>query len=98
LLAIPSTCKETGPLTLLEALAVDVPVYGSNRLGQLNLLREYGRIVEPNTPTAWQAALTDALAQWRQGAWSKKRTSPPIRTMTDVSKEMATCYRGIAAN
>ena len=68
LLAIPSTWMETGPLTLLEALALGVPVYGSNRIGQLNLLREHGRIVEPNTPAGWQAALTDALAQWRQGA------------------------------
>ena len=57
LLAIPSVCMETGPLTLLEALAVGVPVYGSNRIGQLNLLREHGRIVEPNTPDGWREAL-----------------------------------------
>ncbi len=98
LLAIPSVWMETGPLTLLEALALGVPVYGSNRLGQLNLLREHGRIVEPNTPAAWHAALTDALALWKQGAWSKKRTSSPLRTMADVAAEMAKCYRGIAAN
>jgi glycosyltransferase involved in cell wall biosynthesis len=98
LLAIPSIWMETGPLTLLEARALDVPVFGSNRLGQLNLLREYGRIVEPNTPAGWQAALTDAFTQWKQGAWSKKGTGLPIRTMTDVSREMATCYRGIVAN
>ena len=113
LLAVPSVWMETGPLTLLEALALGVPVYGSNRIGQLNLLREYGRIVEPNTPAGWLSALTDTLAQWRQGARSEGSKAEsrkqkvesrnegavlPLRTMTDVSKEMATCYRGIAAN
>jgi glycosyltransferase involved in cell wall biosynthesis len=95
LLAIPSVWMETGPLTLLEALALDVPVYGSNRIGQLNLLREQGRIVEPNTPAAWQVALTDALAQWRQGLWSKNKVTSPIRTMKDVVTEMAKSYRRI---
>jgi glycosyltransferase involved in cell wall biosynthesis len=93
LLAIPSTWMETGPLTLLEALAVGVPVYGSNRIGQLNLLREHGRIVEPNTPAGWQAALTDALGLWKQGAWSKKRMALPLRTMTEVAKETLGHYR-----
>ena len=98
LLAIPSVWMETGPLTLLEAIALGVPVYGSNRLGQLNLLREHGRIVEPNTPAAWQAALAEALARWRRGEWRVERTALPLRTMADVAREMATCYRGIAAN
>jgi glycosyltransferase involved in cell wall biosynthesis len=115
LLAIPSTSMETGPLALLEALAVGAPVYGSNRLGQLNLLREHGRVIEPNTAAGWQAALSGALAQWKQAAWdipkakmlkTAKRKAEnrnegaglPLRTMADVAREMATCYRGIAAN
>ncbi len=102
LLAIPSTWMETGPLTLLEALALGVPVYGSNRLGQLNLLREHGRIVEPNTPAGWQVVLTEARAQWRQAAGrsaeSGSRTSLPLRTMADVATEMAQRYRALVAN
>jgi glycosyltransferase involved in cell wall biosynthesis len=98
LLAIPSIWMETGPFTLMEALALGVPVYGSNRLGQLNLLREHGRIVEPNTAAGWQAALSGALAKWNQGVWRKSRTNLPFRTMAGVAVEMATCYRGITAN
>ena len=97
LLAIPSTSMETGPLTLLEALAQGVPVYGSNRLGQLNLLREHGRIVEPNTPAGWQAALTDALNEFRNGKWTAHqkqiRTIVKLRSMADVAKEMALGYQ-----
>ena len=104
LLAIPSIWMETGPLTLLEALAVGVPVYGSNRIGHLNLLRKHGRIVEPNTPAGWLAALTDALALWKRGAGNilkveklkeesrNEGTVLPIRTMTDVAKEMTQQY------
>jgi glycosyltransferase involved in cell wall biosynthesis len=105
LLAIPSTWMETGPLTLLEALAVGVPVYGSNRIGQLDLLRKHGRIVEPNTPDGWRSALSDAFSEWqmRDDGWkteavSRDSAALPVRTMADVSTEMLKCYRGIAAN
>ena len=97
LLAIPSVWMETGPLTLLEALALGVPVYGSNRIGQLNLLREHGRIVEPNTPAGWQTALSDAFALWKQGEWSNGRAALPLRTMTNVAADMAACYQSAVA-
>lgn len=93
LLAIPSVCFETGPFTLLEALALDVPVFGSNRIGQLTLLREHGRIVEPNTSDGWHRALTTALALWKRGEWRRKQTSDSLRTMENVAAEMATHYR-----
>ena len=97
LLAIPSVWMETGPLTLLEALAIGVPVYGSNRLGQLNLLREHGRIVEPNTPAGWQAALTDALKEFRDGKWAahheRIRATVKLRSMAEVAKENLAHYR-----
>jgi glycosyltransferase involved in cell wall biosynthesis len=93
LLAIPSIWMETGPLTLLEALAAGVPVFGSKRIGQLNLLREHGRIVEPNTPDGWRAALTDALKEFRDGRWTahraRIRATVSIRSMNDVASEMA---------
>ena len=105
LLAIPSIWMETGPLTLLEALAVGVPVYGSNRIGQLNLLRAHGRTVEPNTPNGWLAALTDAFAQWKhangrltmEDGGRRGAVSPP-RTMAGVAAEMAIRYQIVAAN
>lgn len=93
LLAIPSTWMETGPLTLLEALALDVNVYGSNRIGQLELLRTHGRIVEPNTPGGWMAALSEAYGMWKQGQWSRAPVHAPLRTMASVASEMADCYR-----
>jgi glycosyltransferase involved in cell wall biosynthesis len=93
LLAIPSVCFETGPFTLLEALALDVPVFGSSRLGQLTVLRAHGRIVEPNTSDGWHSALTDALTLWKQGEWMRKQTTESLRTMENVAAEMAAHYR-----
>lgn len=61
LLAIPSVWMETGPFVLLEALQLGVPVWGSNHIGQLSLLRERGRIIEPNTPEVWARALEQAF-------------------------------------
>ena len=98
LLAIPSIWLETGPLTLLEALSMSIPVYGSNRIGQLDLLREFGQIVEPNTPDAWHAALTRALLQWRQGGWNAQRKTSLMRTMAEVATQMATWYRRVITN
>jgi glycosyltransferase involved in cell wall biosynthesis len=96
LLAIPSTWMETGPFTLLEALALGVPVYGSNRIGQLNLLREHGRIVEPNTPDGWRLALEEACALHRSGGWDihrrRARGTVPVRTMEIVVEEMVQSY------
>lgn len=102
LLAIPSIWMETGPLTLLEALALGVPVYGSNRIGQLSMLREHGRVVEPNTPAGWQAALTDALKEFRAGKWASHseytQTTVKLRKMSDVAVEMAVRYKLLLAN
>jgi glycosyltransferase involved in cell wall biosynthesis len=102
LLAIPSVWMETGPLTLLEALALGVPVFGSNRLGQLNLLRKHGRIVEPNTPAGWQVALSGALEEFRNGKWGAHqehiRNTMKLRTMADVTAEMAAHYQVFLAN
>lgn len=97
LLAIPSIWVETGPLTLLEAISLGVPVYGSNRLGQLDLLREHGRVVEPNTATNWQAVLTEALKEFRDGEWAVRRerirSRLRMRSMSDVAHEMACAYQ-----
>ena len=97
LLAIPSTWMETGPLTLLEALGLGVPVFGSDRIGQLNLLRQYGCIVTPNTAAGWQAALAGALAEFKNGTWEARREvlrkTVKMLSMADVAGIMASRYR-----
>jgi glycosyltransferase involved in cell wall biosynthesis len=96
MLAIPSVWMETGPLTLYEGLALNLPVYGSCRIGQLKLLREHGTVVEPNTPESWRSALVQAFDRHRNSQISRGPTcldSPRIRTMLDVAVEMDTHYR-----
>lgn len=97
LLAVPSVWMETGPLTLMEASAAGVPVYGSNRVGQLKLLRERGRVIEPNTAESWHQALEAAYDRYKEGLWpverKRARGSGAMRTMDTVSSEMVEIYR-----
>ena len=95
LLAIPSAWLETGPLTLLEALSAGVPVYASSHIGQRGLLERNGRIVEPNTPAAWAAALEEACRQHEAGRWTARTVTEHIPTMDDVSERMARAYREV---
>lgn len=95
LLAIPSVCMETGPLTLLEALACGVPVFGSERIGQMQVLKEHGTVVAPNTPEAWVRELDHAYLRWQCGAWHRTGEPVKVRTMTKVADEMARIYQKI---
>jgi glycosyltransferase involved in cell wall biosynthesis len=99
LLAIPSIWMETGPLTLLEASAMGVPVYGSSRVGQIKFLRERGRVIEPGTPESWQQAMEEAFERHQQGLWGQEidraRGNTPIRTMDVVTSEMIQNYREV---
>jgi len=94
LVAIPSVSVETGPLTLLEALAIGVPVYGSNRIGQLNLLRERGRVIEPNSPEVWHLALEEAFTL--PISRLQNATRGTVRSMSIVVEEMVEFYRQVA--
>ena len=97
LLAVPSVWFETGPLVVLEALQLGIPVYGSNRIGQLKLLRERGRVVEPNTPGAWRRALGEAYGLFQAGNWGRERQRAfgdgRLRNMSDVAEELLCDYR-----
>jgi glycosyltransferase involved in cell wall biosynthesis len=97
LLAVPSVWMETGPLTLMEALAAGVPVYGSNRVGQVKLLREQGKVIEPNTVESWHQALKAAYTSYQTGLWplemKRARGTGAMRTMDTVSSEMIKIYR-----
>jgi glycosyltransferase involved in cell wall biosynthesis len=92
LLAIPSIWLETGPLTLFEALAMGVPAWGSARIGQMDLLKKYGRVIEPNTAEVWRIALEEAFAQHRDSTWKKIEQPPRGRSMADVAEEMMRLY------
>ncbi len=95
-IAIPSTSLETGPLTLFEGLAAGARVLGSERLGQISLLRSHGRVVHPNTSEMWgrelqrEAACKVAMTEEERGACSR---SLAVRNTTDVSGEMLQLYR-----
>ena len=91
-LGIPSTWLETGPLTLFEGLAAGVRVLGSERVGQIGVLRERGGVVAPNTVEAWGEALTREVAEW--GGGKREGRGGMLRTSVDVAREMLGLYGG----
>ena len=92
-LGIPSTWLETGPLTLFEGLAAGVRVLGSDRVGQIGVLRERGGVVAPNTVKAWAGALRREVAEWGKGRGGHGCGGGMLRTSVDVAKEMVELYR-----
>jgi glycosyltransferase involved in cell wall biosynthesis len=90
-MGIPSTWLETGPLTLFEGLAAGVRVLGSDRVGQIGLLRSRGRVVAPNTAEAWCRALVEEAGMKAKG---REETGVALRTTRDVALEMLTLYGG----
>ena len=99
ILAIPSVGMETGPLVLFEALQLGVFVVGSSRVGQIDLLRKYGTIVEPNTPEAWQTSLENLYLIFKQKKMAKeedkKKAKESIRSMEQVTAEMVARYASL---
>ncbi|MEL7037386.1 MAG: glycosyltransferase [Cyanobacteria bacterium J06592_8] len=98
-LAVPSQWLETGPLVVLEAHAVQVPVLGSNRGGIAELVEDGvdGLLVEADNVEAWADAIaqlatdSDLLTRLRHGI-------KPVKTMNDVAQEMAQLYDQILKN
>lgn len=99
LLCIPSRGPETGPLVLFEAFQRGIPVYGSSLIGQISLLKQRGRVVEPNEETCWENHLCRAHDLWSRGKWGKERNRAfgvdPLRTMKDVASEVYSEYSRI---
>ncbi len=96
LLAVPSQWLETGPLVVLEAQAIGIPVLGSN-LGGIAELVEHGVngwLVPAKNIQAW----TDAIAKLAQDRDLLDRLGQGIksvRTMDNVASEMVQLYREI---
>jgi len=98
LLAIPSDWPETGPLVMLEGFGVGVPAWGSDFIGQLDLLREHGRVIVPNTTEAWHEALEEAFLMHQRHEWCRwadARAKGTLRTMQDTADEMLAHYRSL---
>ncbi|MDP5337056.1 MAG: glycosyltransferase [Nodularia sp. (in: cyanobacteria)] len=96
ILAVPSQWLETGPLVVLEAHALSLPVIGSNLGGIAELVKHgiNGWLVPANDIQAWTEALqmlaTDAnlLQQLRQGI-------KPVRTVSMQAEDLAAIYSNL---
>jgi len=95
LLAIPSVWLETGPLTLFEAKAMGVPVFGSCNIGQLDLLSEAGDVIEGNSVEEWTDALNAAFSKFETNRWPARGERRSVRTMEDVARQMHEVYRNV---
>lgn len=93
-LAVPSRWQETGPMTAMEAIALGVPVIGSDLGGIPETVKDgvNGRIVASLDPGAWARVLTEILGN-RETLLSWKSACAPGRTMADVASEMVALYR-----
>lgn len=91
-LAVPSIWLETGPLVVMEAKAVGLPVIGSKLGGIAELVREPedGILLPPGDVGAWSEAIA-ALA--RSPAHMSRLTGvTQVRTMSEAAIEMAALY------
>ncbi len=93
ILAVPSQWLETGPLVLLEAQSLSLPVIGSN-LGGIAELVEHGIngwLVKANDTKAWTEALwrlasdSNILEQLRQGI-------KPVRSVSIQAADLVNIY------
>jgi glycosyltransferase involved in cell wall biosynthesis len=93
LLAVPSQWLETGPMVILEALAVGVPVIGSNLGGIAELVHSEvnGILVKPNSVEAWTQAL-QGLCHNRELLKRLSDGTAQPQTMSTVAKEMPRIY------
>ena len=95
-LAVPSCCLETGPLVVLEAKALGVPVIGSRLGGIAELVDERDgadQLVEPGDIVGWARAIEELARKYRSGTLPRPRR--PVRAMSTVAAEMANLYRSL---
>jgi glycosyltransferase involved in cell wall biosynthesis len=90
-LAVPSIWFETGPYTVLEAFAAEIPVLGSNHGGIAERVTEgsSGVLVPPGDVEAWTKALGRMCQKYRDDwTWSL----PDLRTSRNIAEEMDRVY------
>lgn len=96
LLAVPSQWMETGPLVVLESLAMGTPVIGSDLGGIAELVRHgvNGWLVPAKDVKSWANAIAvlaenpEAIAQLKQGIQS-------VKTRAAVAREMLELYQSL---
>jgi glycosyltransferase involved in cell wall biosynthesis len=93
-LAAPSQWFETGPLSVMEALASGVPVLGSDLGGIAECLAGSGQgwLVRHDDIDAWARQLS-CIARGAEALPQIPRPLPGARTMTTVGEEMLRLYR-----
>jgi glycosyltransferase involved in cell wall biosynthesis len=91
---VPSRWLETGPLVVLEAFAVGVPVLGTDRGGIAELVTHGvdGILVPDSSSIAWAETIGQLASDRSQAAGLRAGIRPP-RTMADAASDMARLYR-----
>jgi len=93
ILAVPSRWMETGPIVVLEAQAMGVPVMGADLGGIAERVRDGidGWLLPFDNPLMWAAAMQRAAIDPGEVAM---RTANSVRTRSDgdIAAEMATLY------
>ena len=93
ILAVPSRWMETGPIVVLEAQAMGVPVMGADLGGIAERVRDGidGWLLPFDNPLMWAAAMQRAATDPGEVA---RRTANSVRTRSDgdIATEMATLY------
>lgn len=96
-LAVPSQWKETGPLVVLEALALGIPVLGSDLGGIAELVEPgvNGHLVAFSDAALWAGVIREAVAGTLP-CMSRAGAGRPVRTMADAARDMSALYASIA--
>jgi glycosyltransferase involved in cell wall biosynthesis len=90
-LVVPSLCRETGPLVVLEALQAGIPVIGTRAGGIAE------QIVDGENGLLFESGNSKELAKCIQEAWQKKVAGKsfnilPVRTAAEMAKEIEAIY------
>ena len=93
ILAVPSHCQETGPIVVLEAHAMGVPVMGADLGGIAERIRDGvdGWLLPFDDPGAWAAAMQQAAADPGE-VTRRAASSVRSRTASDTAADMAALY------
>ena len=92
-LAVPSLWLETGPLVVLEAKAIGLPIIGSRSGGIAELVHEpeEGILVPPGDVGAWTRAIRQMASHHNRLAQFNTHRNR-MRTMREAAEEMAALY------